>query len=766
MIANIKYGQEIDAIVNYVYKKVEEGQGRFIGSNLLDNPSKQELVFYLKFQGEQKEHKQAFAHISLSLAINDAKVSDSHFKNIANDYMEQMGYAEQPYVVVRHTDTEHEHVHIISTNVREDSTKLYLFKSKERSQYISRSLEKKYGLIQISNDKSVNQELLKPIHSSKFSIENALNSILSQYKPRNFKQLKELLFEQNIELSITKAREKQGILLHMLDANGNRQNIKPIPGSRINRNYSFSKVEKALEKNSKDKLLAAHKKRISKQISTAISLFNTINPNDIERILAPQKINMKTVYGNQKNPIGFQIYDKTGYIFKASEVNRNFTSNKLFSKIDFDSDTASKIDMSSSAFEKSSKKVFEQSYKAYLRKHISDYVYESNLLKDLSLKSIKTALEDSIDYQYLNSFFSKEGGERAVLLSHIQKHLDLKKQQISAIVQKEKDLLNFKIKLSKTIQDVSENPINQYYLLNSLGLQPIIEKRKFRARHILSTTHVSDLTFSISSKESLNTLKSSYNSAYARKINQDTLELLFTDTSKTKIEEFVKKGYNNTLFLKLFYKEIYNNIPLSKKNLFNTIINKTYTTNGLKYAFKKITTPEDFIKHLNYKGIRITKNTDGSLIAHQIYTPESTAILFEKGYTQFLNSSYKLKKLLEYQDKTLAPLHSKPEENGLKTLWLSSIIDQKRYDHAAYLIVKEKVLPFVDPDELSEHMENGLKDAILNIQDEMFNQKLMKLLSTASYLLEGSTIKNEDSDYFKDELSNKKKKKKKQQFKL
>ena len=84
MIANIKYGDSIQGIVSYVYKKVEEGQGKVIGSNVFDNPSKNEVICHLKYQGEQFNHKNPYSHFSLSLDPNDPNISDSYFNNIAN----------------------------------------------------------------------------------------------------------------------------------------------------------------------------------------------------------------------------------------------------------------------------------------------------------------------------------------------------------------------------------------------------------------------------------------------------------------------------------------------------------------------------------------------------------------------------------------------------------------------------------------------------------------------------------------------------------
>ena len=60
--------------------------------------------------------------------------------------MEHMGYGEQPFVVVRHHDTKHEHVHIVSTTIKEDCLQINLSNDIRRSIATQKYLEKEFGL--------------------------------------------------------------------------------------------------------------------------------------------------------------------------------------------------------------------------------------------------------------------------------------------------------------------------------------------------------------------------------------------------------------------------------------------------------------------------------------------------------------------------------------------------------------------------------------------------------------------------------------------
>lgn len=62
---------------------------------------------------------------SVRLLLHPAdKVSDEQFTEMAQEYMERMGYGSQPYIVFKHTDIDRTHIHIASTCVGIDGKKI------------------------------------------------------------------------------------------------------------------------------------------------------------------------------------------------------------------------------------------------------------------------------------------------------------------------------------------------------------------------------------------------------------------------------------------------------------------------------------------------------------------------------------------------------------------------------------------------------------------------------------------------------------------
>ncbi|MBG6191689.1 hypothetical protein IWX64_002656 [Arthrobacter sp. CAN_A212] len=98
-------------------------------------------------------------HCSLSLSAEEGKLTDQQWGDITNDYMKSMGFTEDSgkaparWAAVRHgvSKNGNDHVHIVASMIRDDGTKWNDWKSKYKSQQVSRELEKKYGLNELGS---------------------------------------------------------------------------------------------------------------------------------------------------------------------------------------------------------------------------------------------------------------------------------------------------------------------------------------------------------------------------------------------------------------------------------------------------------------------------------------------------------------------------------------------------------------------------------------------------------------------------------------
>jgi len=94
-------------------------------------------------------------HTSLNFAQGES-VSNEKMLAVAREYMEQMGFDDNPYFIFRHHDSNHPHCHILALRTRFDGSTVSDSNNYKRSEKIVRQLERKYGLQQsVASDRSI-----------------------------------------------------------------------------------------------------------------------------------------------------------------------------------------------------------------------------------------------------------------------------------------------------------------------------------------------------------------------------------------------------------------------------------------------------------------------------------------------------------------------------------------------------------------------------------------------------------------------------------
>jgi len=151
MIAKIGRGSNLKGVLIYNYEKVEKEQGNIIHCHKMIHPLTGEFTipllersFELYLIANNRTEK-PILHISLN-PNPKGTVSDEVFSALAENYMQEMGYGEQPYVVFKHTDTERAHIHIVSVCVDEYGKRISDSFEKVRSMKVCRNLEKQFKL--------------------------------------------------------------------------------------------------------------------------------------------------------------------------------------------------------------------------------------------------------------------------------------------------------------------------------------------------------------------------------------------------------------------------------------------------------------------------------------------------------------------------------------------------------------------------------------------------------------------------------------------
>ena len=117
MIAKIGRSGNLYGALAYNQLKVENENGQILFANKMIETANghysvaqlaQSFAPYLIANCNTEKHT---LHISLNPDPKD-KVSDDKFREMAEEYMREMGYGEQPFVVFKHTDIDRSHIHV------------------------------------------------------------------------------------------------------------------------------------------------------------------------------------------------------------------------------------------------------------------------------------------------------------------------------------------------------------------------------------------------------------------------------------------------------------------------------------------------------------------------------------------------------------------------------------------------------------------------------------------------------------------------------
>lgn len=246
MVAKINIGSSLYGALAYNGEKVNEGVGKLLLSNkIFDNGTgevdiSRAMGDFERYLPTHMRTEKPVIHISLNPHAND-KLSDTELTDMAKEYMEKIGYGQQPYVVFKHEDIDRHHLHIVSIRVGLDGKRLNNDYIHRRSKRATNALESKYGLHQSGNIRQRNKpgELRKVDVSQgniKSQIRNVLKAISGNYRFQSLGEYRALLSLYNITVEETRGeeqgREYRGFVYSATDDKSNKV-ATPLKASRF-----------------------------------------------------------------------------------------------------------------------------------------------------------------------------------------------------------------------------------------------------------------------------------------------------------------------------------------------------------------------------------------------------------------------------------------------------------------------------------------------------------------------------------------------------
>ncbi|MFN0257285.1 relaxase/mobilization nuclease domain-containing protein [Pedobacter ureilyticus] len=184
------------AILYYNENKVDQNEARLIlASGFAGEAEKldrqQKLKRFSHLLRLKPNVKTNAVHITLNFHSSE-KLGDDKLQQISMEYMERIGFGEQPFLVYRHFDAAHTHMHIVSTNITSQGQRIDLHNiGAEKSEVARRAIEKEFELVRAESKEELlapkikKAELKKVKHGhlpTKRAISNVLTAVNRDYK--------------------------------------------------------------------------------------------------------------------------------------------------------------------------------------------------------------------------------------------------------------------------------------------------------------------------------------------------------------------------------------------------------------------------------------------------------------------------------------------------------------------------------------------------------------------------------------------------------
>ena len=260
MIAKISATENLGGALGYNFKKVEKGEASILlAAELYQNKegryTMEEVFADMEALIPKKcRTKKTVFHCSLN-PHPDEKLSDERLTQIAKEYMEELGYGKQPYIVFKHNDIAREHIHIVSLRVDSKGRKINDKYEGRRSKKITDALEKKYNLIpssKVSEKPTTETPKIDATQGNvKEQVSNTVRSVLKHYSFCSLGELNAILSRYNLAVEEVKTEYRgkryDGLVYVPTDDKGNKVSM-PIHASDIGRGVGYAAIQNKMQK--------------------------------------------------------------------------------------------------------------------------------------------------------------------------------------------------------------------------------------------------------------------------------------------------------------------------------------------------------------------------------------------------------------------------------------------------------------------------------------------------------------------------------------
>ena len=335
MVAKISIGSSLYGALSYNGEKMNREEGRVLGANKIIIPADGHIDIarmvenFNLFMPKTGRTKKPVLHISLNPHPDD-RLTEQQYEILAREYLDKLGFGEQPYIIYKHMDIDRHHIHIVTVNVNEQGKRLnqdFLFR---RSKRITTDLEEKYNLHKAQREKIAPDMPIRKVDPSgdiKRQVANTVKMVGMRYKFQTIGEYNAILSLYNVRCEQTdgrvNGREYHGLVYFATDDSG-KTIATPFKASRLGKFASRTAIDGRFER-AKDKIDIAPTKR---KVADVLAIAN--DKSDFIAKLKARNIDVVLRYTDEGRIYGVTFIDHNAMtVLNGSRLGKEFSANAI-----------------------------------------------------------------------------------------------------------------------------------------------------------------------------------------------------------------------------------------------------------------------------------------------------------------------------------------------------------------------------------------------------------------------------------------------------
>ncbi len=335
MVAKISIGNSLYGALSYNGEKINKERGRVLDTNKIFNDGsgtvdiRRAYEDFMRWIPTSSRTERPMMHISLNPHPDD-RLSDTDFTRLAHDYMQMMGFADMPYLIVKHEDIDRHHVHIVALRVGTDGRCISDRNNFYKNKKVCRELEQKYGL-KVAEREKITPDMpirkIDPDGDLKRQVANTVKMVGMRYKFQTLGEYNAILSLYNVKCEPAdgrvNGREYHGLVYFVTDDDG-KVIANPFKASRLGKFAGREAIEGRFGR-AKEKIDPAPTKR-----AVAGVLAGATGKDDFVAKLKERHIDVVFRYTDEGRIYGATFIDhNTMSVLNGSRLGKEFSANAL-----------------------------------------------------------------------------------------------------------------------------------------------------------------------------------------------------------------------------------------------------------------------------------------------------------------------------------------------------------------------------------------------------------------------------------------------------